>query len=96
MIANNKRLVIILSIAGLILLLPMVAMQLTNEVNWTVFDFVVAGILFFGTGGVIEFALRKIKVVNQRFWIVLGILFVLFLIWAELAVGIFETPFVGS
>lgn len=96
MVTKNNRLAIIFAVAGLILLLPLVAMQFTNEVNWSVFDFIVAGILLFGTGGVIEFALRKIKVVNQRVWVVLGILFVLFLIWAELAVGIFGTPFAGN
>lgn len=96
MIANNNRLAIILSVAGLILLLPLVAMQLTNEVNWSVFDFVVAGILLFGTGGIIELALRKIKVTKQRIWIIVGILIALFLVWAELAVGIFGTPFAGN
>lgn len=96
MIANNNRLALILSVAGLILLLPLVAMQFTNEVNWSVFDFVVAGILLFGICGVIELALRKINTINQRVWVVLGILLVLFLIWAELAVGIFGTPFAGN
>lgn len=96
MTANNNRLAIILSVAGLILLLPLVAMQFTDEVNWSFFDFVVAGILLFGTGGFIELALRKIKVVKQRIWIVAGILIALFLVWAELAVGIFGTPFAGN
>ena len=57
MTANNNRLTIILSAAGLLLLLPLVAMQFTNEVNWTFSDFLVAGILLFGTGGLIELAM---------------------------------------
>ena len=93
---NNNRLTIILSAAGLLLLLPLVAMQFTNEVNWNLFDFIVAGILLFGTGGLIEFAMRTIKQGGTRIWVILGILVVLFLIWAELAVGIFGTPFAGS
>lgn len=93
---NNTRLTIIFSAAGLLLLLPLVAMQFTNEVNWTFSDFIVAGILLFGTGGLIELAMRKINKVGMRVWIILGILAVLFLVWAELAVGIFGTPFAGS
>ncbi|AFK03873.1 hypothetical protein Emtol_2737 [Emticicia oligotrophica DSM 17448] len=96
MIAKNNRLTIIFAIASLILLLPLVAMQFTSEVNWSVFDFIVAGVLLFGTGGLIEFSLRKIKSVKQRVWIIVGILFILFLVWAELAVGLFGTPFAGN
>ncbi|GGD75351.1 hypothetical protein GCM10011514_44120 [Emticicia aquatilis] len=96
MTANNNRLTIILSAAGLLLLLPLVAMQFTSEVNWTLSDFVIAGILLFGTGGLIELAIRKINQVSLRVWVILGILLVLFLVWAELAVGIFGTPFAGS
>ena len=96
MTANNNRLTIILSAAGLLLLLPLVAMQFTNEVNWTFSDFIVAGILLFGTGGLIELVMRKINKAGTRIWVILGILIVLFLIWAELAVGVFGTPFAGS
>ncbi len=96
MTANNNRLTIILLAAGLLLLLPLVAMQFTNEVNWTVSDFMIAGILLFGTGGLIELTIRKINQVSLRVWVIFGILLVLFLVWAELAVGIFGTPFAGS
>lgn len=96
MTANNNRLTIILSAAGLLLLLPLVAMQFTNEVNWSVSDFMMAGILLFGTGGLIELTIRKINQVSLRVWVIFGILLVLFLVWAELAVGIFGTPFAGS
>ncbi len=96
MTANNNRLMFILSAAGLLLLLPLVAMQFTNEVNWTFSDFIVAGILLFGTGGLIELTIRKINQISLRVWVILGILLVLFLVWAELAVGIFGTPFAGN
>lgn len=96
MLAQNSRLTIILSVAGLLLLVPLIAMQFTNEVNWSLFDFIVAGFLLFGTGGLIELALRKINQINKRIWAVVAILIVLFLVWAELAVGIFGTPFAGN
>lgn len=95
-INQNKRLVTILAIATAILFIPLIAMNLTNDVNWTLFDFIVGGVLLVGTGLTLEFILRKIKKLKYR--IIFGsILFVvLFLIWAELSVGIFGTPFAGS
>jgi len=90
-----KRLNIILIIIALLLLIPLIAMQFTDEVNWSVFDFVIAGILLFGAGLLCELALRKIKPFKYRIVILAGILLVLFIMWAELAVGLFGTPFGG-
>ncbi len=96
MITQNKRLTGILLTVAFILLIPLIAMQFTNEVNWGVFDFVVMGILLLGTGLVSELVLRNVKKSGYRFLLIAGMLVALFLIWAELAVGIFGTPFAGS
>jgi len=95
-INQNKRLVTILAIAIAILFIPLIAMNLSKDVNWTLFDFIVVGILLVGTGLTLEFILRKIKTLKHR--IIFGIILfvVLFLIWAELSVGIFGTPFAGN
>ncbi|HRD39436.1 MAG TPA: hypothetical protein PLC65_12450 [Bacteroidia bacterium] len=93
---ENKRLIIILSIATTLLLAPLAAMQFSSEVNWSLFDFVIAGILLYGTGLSIEFVLRKVKQTKFRILISLLILAALVLVWAELAVGIFGAPFAGS
>jgi hypothetical protein len=93
---RNKRLIAILSTAAFLLLLPLIAMQFTTDVNWSLSDFIIGGVLLFGTGLVIELALRKIKSTKHRFLICGLILFMLFLVWAELAVGVFGTPFAGS
>jgi hypothetical protein len=42
--------------AGFLLLLPLVAMQFTAEVNWTVSDFIFAGVMFALAGGILELA----------------------------------------
>ena len=42
-----------------ILLLPLVAMQITDEVDWGVADFVFAGALLGGTGLLLQLAVRK-------------------------------------
>lgn len=96
MITRNYRLFGILFTVGLLLLIPLIAMQFTAEVNWTTFDFVVAGVLLLSTGLIIELVMRKVKTRNYRLGLLAIILIALFLIWAELAVGIFGTPFAGS
>jgi len=59
-------------------------------------DFVVAGVLLFGTGLTIEFVLRKVKSKKNRILICGFILLVLLLLWIELAVGIFGSPIAGN
>lgn len=96
MIALNKRLIVILSVATCILIIPLVAMLFTNEVNWTFGDFLVGGALLFGAGLMLEFTLRKLKTKAARIAAGILLFIILALIWAELAVGIFGTPFAGS
>lgn len=71
-------------------------MQFTNEVNWSLMDFVMAGILLFGTSLVFELVIRKVKSTKHRLLISGIILLLLFLLWAELAVGIFGSPLAGN
>lgn len=96
MITKNQRLTGIIVTVVLLLMVPLVAMQFTNEVDWDAFDFIVAGVLLLGTGLSIELVLRKVKQAKHRIVLCAAILFMLFLIWAELAVGVFGTPFAGS
>lgn len=96
MITQNKRLTGIVLAVIMILLIPLIAMQFTREVNWNLFDFIVAGVLLLGTGLSCELVMRKVKYEAKRIAVIAGVLGALFLVWAELAVGIFGTPFAGS
>jgi len=96
MMIKNKRLIGIIVTVATILFIPFVAMQFTNEVNWTFFDFLVAGILLLGTGLIIELTIRAVKNKNYQIGLIAAILIILFLVWAELAVGIFGSPIAGS
>ncbi|MBK0402539.1 hypothetical protein I5M27_06050 [Adhaeribacter sp. BT258] len=96
MIMLNKRISAILITVALILSIPLIAMQFTDEVDWSPGDFIIMGILLTGTGLLCELAFRKIQNPVNRFILILSILAALFLIWAELAVGIFGSPFAGS
>ena len=95
MIQNKRLLVILLSVTGL-LTIPLIAMQFTSDVNWTLFDFMVAGVLLFSTGLTIELLFRTVRSRRYRLLLCGVVLAVLFLVWAELAVGIFGTRFAGS
>ncbi|MFP2997794.1 hypothetical protein ABN763_17915 [Spongiivirga sp. MCCC 1A20706] len=93
----NQRLKIILIVCAAMVLLPLLLMQLTNEVQWSGIDFVVAGVLLFGSGLILEFILRKTAGKKKLQWLLIILLIILFLlIWAQLAVGIFDTPLAGS
>lgn len=93
---QNKRVMGILIGAAVLLIIPFVAMLLTDEVIWTPFDFIVAGILLLSVGFTCELILRKVTSFNKRL-ILIGIALILFLVvWAELAVGVFGTPLAGS
>lgn len=93
---KNKRLTILLCGALSLLLIPAFAMQFTKQVNWSSFDFLLMGFLLSVTALLIEFGLRKVSTLKNRLLLIGLILFGFFLIWAELAVGLFGSPFAGS
>lgn len=93
MVKNNSIARIALVTIGL-LLIPFLAMQFTDQVNWNLTDFSVMGILIFATGMAYELITRKFN--THKLAIGLFLLIIFFLIWAELAVGLLGTPFGGS
>ncbi|HEV7330250.1 MAG TPA: hypothetical protein VGN63_04360 [Flavisolibacter sp.] len=96
MTAPNKRLTGIIAAVPLLLLIPLVAMQFTTEVNWDAFDFMVMGILLLVTGLSCELAMRKLKKTAYLLPVVGGILLLFLLIWGELATGYFRTNLQGT
>ncbi len=74
--------------AVLILLLPLTAMRFTDEVNWTVGDFVFAGILLFGTLGAYELAVKKRGDAAYRAAVGVALAAAFLLVWLTGAVGI--------
>ena len=92
----SNMMIKILPIVGLLLLIPLIAMQLTDEVNWSFFDFIIMGALLTITGILIGVILQKVKNSKSRLILIITIVMMFFLIWAELAVGLFGTPFAGD
>lgn len=76
------------SAVAVILMLPLVAMQFTDEVDWSPFDFVAAGLLLGGTGACIELVVRRSTSMAYRAAAGLALLAAFALIWLNGAVGI--------
>lgn len=72
----------------LLLLVPLVAMQFSDEVAWSAGDFMIAGALLFGTGAAYVVATVSASNIIYRAAMGLGLGAVLFMIWANLAVGL--------
>ncbi|MGB8705993.1 MAG: hypothetical protein WCD31_13280 [Gillisia sp.] len=93
---KNAKNLVVPGIAAGLLLIPLIAMQFTSEVQWSLSDFLIAGTLLLGAGAAIQLTLRKITSLRNRIVVCGIIITALFLVWAELAVGIFGTPFAGT
>ena len=74
-----------------VLLLPLVAMQFTSDVHWTVADFVFAGGLLFGSLGAYEIVARTTGDVVYRAGVGLAIVATVLLIWINAAVHITDS-----
>lgn len=74
--------------AAVLLLLPLVAMQFTAEVDWDVADFVTIGALLFAACGAIEMGARATRSTAYRAAVAVAVGAAFLLIWINLAVGI--------
>jgi hypothetical protein len=91
----KRRVGITIGILAL-LMMPLVAMQFTDEVQWTAFDFIVAGALLLALGFSIEIIIRHVQTATFRIVALMLVLLVFLFLWAELAVGIIGTPLGGD
>lgn len=78
-----------------VLMVPLVAMLLSGDVVWSLFDFVAFGTLLLGVGLAFHVITSR---VDRAYRVAVGLaLIALFLlIWVELAVGVLGTPLAGS
>lgn len=74
-----------------VLLLPLLAMQFTDEVNWTVSDFVFAAILLFGSLVAYEVAAGMTGNITYRAGAGVAIAALFLLTWSNAAVGITDS-----
>jgi len=80
----------------LLLFIPLIGMSITDEINWSPFDFIIMGFLLTILGAGINFVINYTKNFENRI-LYIGILVLIFLlIWAELSVGIFDSSIAGN
>jgi len=96
MITQKQKTVTIYALPLVLLCIPLLGNLFSKEVNWSASDFLIAGALLFTTAFSINLVRNKIKKQSQKVLICIFILLALALIWIELAVGIFGSPFAGS
>lgn len=74
--------------AAFLLLLPLLAMQFSDEVAWDAGDFVVFGVLLLGAGTVYELAARRTGSVPYRSAVGVAVAAAFILLWVTGGVGI--------
>ena len=79
----------------LVLLLPIIGVILF-DLDWNIFDFLIMGLLILFFSIAINFILNHLNSSKLRLILVLMLVILFLLIWAELAVGVFGTPFAGT
>ena len=79
-----------------LLLIPLLGNFFSDEVNWSLFDFLVMGIILLTFGILINLIIDKLKKRSFKVLFIIVTLLVFALIYLELAVGIFGSPFAGS
>ena len=79
------------TVAALILLLPLFAMKVTDQVVWDVADFAFFGALLVGAGGTYELAARKTGKTAYRAAVGVALAAAFLLVWVNGAVGVIGT-----
>lgn len=85
---QNKSIGRVALATAFVLLLPLLAMQITDEVAWDLADFAVAGVLLFGAGLTYELVARKAGNIAYRAAVGVAVATALLLVWSSLAVGL--------
>ena len=66
-----------------------------NDFNWSLVDFIIMGVLIFSFLSFINFIRKKFSGIKEILAIIIVVI-VFILLWAEVAVGIFGSPFAGN
>ena len=86
----------ILVASSSLLIIPLFFTVISDEFNWSFFDFIIMGFMMIFVGISFELVSRVIKS-GKRKKLLYGLIILLFLLlWAELGVGIFNSPIAGD
>ncbi|TPV31424.1 hypothetical protein FJ651_14620 [Paucihalobacter ruber] len=79
-----------------LLMLPLIGSYISAEINWSLFDYIVMGILLTVTGLTAILVYNRFKNSKLKFLYLAIIGVVFLLIYIELAVGLFGSPIAGD
>ena len=79
----------------ILLTIPFLSNMYINDFNWSLVDFIIMGVLIFSFLSFINFIRKKFSGIKEILAIIIVVI-VFILLWAELAVGIFGSPFAGN
>ena len=91
-----KRISILTFAPLALLLIPVIAMNYSDEVHWTLIDFAIMGVLLLVAGMWTQRVVKRVKSFPRRATYIILVILLFLLVWAELAVGIFGTPLAGN
>lgn len=92
----TNRLKALLIGSGGLLVVPFIASQFSDEVNWSGFDYLVMAILFGTTSVALDFILTKAKNKQSRWAWGIAVVLALVIVWVEIAVGVFGSLLAGN
>jgi hypothetical protein len=84
----TQSILIVAVVTTILLLVPLTAMLFTDEVNWSIADFMIMGVLLFSTGSAYVLITRYVANLVYRAAAALTLGTTLFMIWANLGVGL--------
>lgn len=96
MTLEKQKTTIIFAVPALLMITAFLGNLFVEGWNWSPFDFAMAAVLLFGTAFFINLVIKSKKPLLTKLMICFIILLLLALVWIELAVGIFGTPFAGN
>jgi hypothetical protein len=64
--------------------------------NWGIADFVLAGAILLTAGALFWLIVKKTRSTKSRIVFISILVLLIAVVWAELAVGLFNSPFAGS
>ncbi|SMP18858.1 hypothetical protein [Chryseobacterium profundimaris] len=96
MTLEKQKTTIIFAVPALLIITAFLGNLFVEGWNWSPFDFAMAAVLLFGTAFFINLVIKSKKPLLTKLMICFIILLLLALVWIELAVGIFGTPFAGN
>lgn len=93
----NRSILYVGVVTTLLLMVPLVAMQFTDQVKWTIIDFVLMGVLLFGTGSLFVVVIRHGENIIYRAGMAVAVGATFLMIWVNLAVGLIGSgPHAGN